>query len=131
MTLFRSLAGLPFRELAKNRPAESRDADPQRTNRLASDAPRTDHRNRVDGPPAQRWHSTGRGRLPLLRRNRRQAQPDQQRAGASQCKKTAATPTVGTEEIGRASCREGGWQYVEISVVAVTLKKKHEKNKEE
>src|SRR3546814_3498955 len=47
-TLFRS-AGLPFRERAKNRPAESRDADPQRTNRLASDAPRTDHRNREIG----------------------------------------------------------------------------------
>src|SRR3546814_13605787 len=27
-------------------------------------------------------------------------------------------------QIGSASCRERGWQYVEISVVAVSLKKK-------
>src|SRR3546814_16189746 len=31
------------------------------------------------------------------------------------------------EEIGRASCRERVWQYVLISVVAVTLKKKKTK----
>src|SRR3546814_16904157 len=30
----------------------------------------------------------------------------------------------GGREIGRASCRERVWQYVEISVVAVALKKK-------
>src|SRR3546814_12033411 len=30
-------------------------------------------------------------------------------------------------EIGRASCRERVWQYVEISVVAVSLKKKNNK----
>src|SRR3546814_13894702 len=29
-----------------------------------------------------------------------------------------------SEEIGRASCRERVWQYVSISVVAVSLKKK-------
>src|SRR3546814_20803298 len=28
-----------------------------------------------------------------------------------------------TGQLGRASCRERGWQYVEISVVAVSLKK--------
>src|SRR3546814_14194182 len=31
-------------------------------------------------------------------------------------------------KIGRASCRERGCQYVEISVVAVTLKKKNTEN---
>src|SRR3546814_12260807 len=31
------------------------------------------------------------------------------------------------QQIGRASCRERGWQYVKISVVAVSLKK--QKNK--
>src|SRR5256885_5649838 len=39
----------------------------------------------------------------------------------------AETPTTYTEEIGRASCRE----RVEISVVAVSLKKKKKKIKEE
>src|SRR3546814_16613765 len=29
------------------------------------------------------------------------------------------------EQIGRASCRERGWQYVSISVVAVALQKKN------
>src|SRR3546814_11800757 len=33
------------------------------------------------------------------------------------------------EKIGRASCRERVCQYVEISVVAVSLKKKQEKKK--
>src|SRR3546814_19270757 len=33
-------------------------------------------------------------------------------------------PPVGIEEIGRASCRERVCQYVESSVVAVSLKKK-------
>src|SRR3546814_16781735 len=34
-------------------------------------------------------------------------------------------PMYSGEEIGRASCRERGCQYVEISVVDVTLKKKN------
>src|SRR3546814_15612642 len=33
------------------------------------------------------------------------------------------------QEIGRPSGRERGWQYVSISVVAVSLKKKHPTNK--
>src|SRR3546814_18329580 len=37
---------------------------------------------------------------------------------------------LGTDrEIGRASCRERVWQYVEISVVAVSLKKKNHKKR--
>src|SRR3546814_20817510 len=36
----------------------------------------------------------------------------------------APQPVVVIEEIGRASCRESVCQYVSISVVAVTLKKK-------
>src|SRR3546814_15373503 len=32
-------------------------------------------------------------------------------------------------DIGRASCRERVWQYVQISVVAVSLKKKSERSK--
>src|SRR3546814_19662916 len=32
-----------------------------------------------------------------------------------------------TDQIGRGSSRERGWQYVEILVVAVTLKKKRKK----
>src|SRR3546814_17756372 len=32
------------------------------------------------------------------------------------------------EEIGRASCREGGWHHVSISVFAVSLKKKTKTN---
>src|SRR3546814_14906998 len=32
-------------------------------------------------------------------------------------------------QIGRASCRERGWQYVEISGVAVSLKKKKDETK--
>src|SRR3546814_16138591 len=40
-------------------------------------------------------------------------------------------PPAGRREIGRASCRERVCQYVSISVVAVSLKKKrrHKKNK--
>src|SRR3546814_13154650 len=37
---------------------------------------------------------------------------------------SALDPELVSEEIGRASCRERGCQYVEISVVAVSLKKK-------
>src|SRR3546814_18712469 len=32
------------------------------------------------------------------------------------------------DPIGRASCRAGGWRYVEIAVVAVSLQIKHEKH---
>src|SRR3546814_14011869 len=35
----------------------------------------------------------------------------------------------GFDQIGRASCRERGWQYVEVSGVAVSLKKKQSENK--
>src|SRR3546814_11437148 len=35
--------------------------------------------------------------------------------------------TNAAEQIGRASCRERACQYAEIAVVAVSLKKKHEK----
>src|SRR3546814_17546304 len=35
----------------------------------------------------------------------------------------------GLDEIGRASCRERVWQYVSISVVAVTLNKKKKQEK--
>src|SRR3546814_17172427 len=37
---------------------------------------------------------------------------------------------AGQAEIGRASWREGVWQDVEIWVVALTLKKKKQKNKQ-
>src|SRR3546814_19761197 len=40
-------------------------------------------------------------------------------------RKSAAGRKPWDEEIGRASCRERVCQYVEISVVAVSLKKKH------
>src|SRR3546814_20055556 len=41
----------------------------------------------------------------------------------------AAVATAATAEIGRASCRERVCQYVSISVVAVSLKKKKNTNK--
>src|SRR3546814_19209789 len=37
---------------------------------------------------------------------------------------TSAHPIASIFELGRAACRERVWQYVEISVVAVSLKKK-------
>src|SRR3546814_20132679 len=39
-----------------------------------------------------------------------------------------ATERLGTEKIGRASCRERVCQYVWISVVAVSSKKTHDSN---
>src|SRR3546814_16958354 len=42
----------------------------------------------------------------------------------------AGDKIFGTKQIGRASCRERVCQYVEISVVAVSLKKKRTNNKQ-
>src|SRR3546814_13595477 len=49
--------------------------------------------------------------------------------GAAVRRQRAAVGRADPEEIGRASCREGGCAYVEIAGVAVTLKKTSEYNR--
>src|SRR3546814_19446167 len=45
-----------------------------------------------------------------------------------QCRRTLVLGKPAGEQIGRASCRERVWQYVSISVVAVSLNKKQNVN---
>src|SRR3546814_12303141 len=68
------------------------------------------------GPRAFDPHASGGGR----REDDSASRHDVSLCGASQTDRA---------EIGRASCRERVWQSVEISVVAVSLKKKKQRSK--
>src|SRR3546814_18887561 len=81
----------------------------------------------------RRWRRGVRGLLRNFLRGERQHRSnrlqesdpvDQRRCRSRQPRKRQR------DEIGRASCRERGCQYVSISVVAVSLKKKTKDNKQ-
>src|SRR3546814_14102590 len=72
---------------------------------------------------AVRTVDPGRGRVRALQgRVRRQA-----RRGRAQPEHPAGGAQADRAEIGRATCRERGWQYVYISGVAVDVKKKNDR----
>src|SRR3546814_12750129 len=88
-------------------------------------------RERARGPPTHHFfelfvggsdrHPRAPARSdPMCKRAFDRLSPDALNGGGG----SAAGPIAAPKEIGRASCRERVWQYVEISVVAGHLKEK-------